>query len=120
VRRLAGELLTRCLGCSPKCNNTGDIFRTGANAALLATSADERIPEMHILAPAHDGADTLWSSDLVCRNGQKIGPQGSNIARNSARALDRINVEEAGGRVHDGCRLRHRLHHAGLIIGQHE
>ena len=103
-----------------ECRDAGDILGAGARAALLAAAADERIGKVNVLAPAHQRADAFGAADLVRRERQQVGAERADIAGNAARRLHRIDMQEAAGRVHDRGGLGDRLHHAGLVVGQHD
>ena len=107
-------------GCRPEVCDTGDIFGAGAQAALLAAAADQRLREMDIFIAADKGANALRSTDLVSREPDQVGAKRADLAIATPRTLHRVDTEQAAGRVHDRRCLRHRLHDPGLVVGEHE
>ena len=72
-------------------------------------------PSRRISAPT-----PLRAADLVRRQRHQIGAERLEIAGDAARALDRVDMQEPAGRMHQrGC-LRDRLDHAGLVVGEHQ
>ncbi len=69
---------------------------------------------------AHQRADALRAADLVRRQRQKIGAERRDIAGDPPGRLHGIDMEQAAARMHDRGRLRDRLHHAGLVIREHQ
>ena len=68
----------------------------------------------------HQRADALGAADLVRRQRHKIGTYLIDIERYFSKRLDRVDMQEAAGRMDDSGDLRDRLHRAGLVIGRHD
>jgi hypothetical protein len=56
----------------------------------------------------------------VCGQGDEIGTHGADIPPNSARGLDRVDVQEAARGVDEARRLRDGLDDAGFVVGGHD
>ena len=65
-------------------------------------------------------ADALRPADLVGRERQQIGAERIDIAGDAPGRLHRIDMQQPAGGVHDRGGLRDRLHHAGLVVGEHD
>lgn len=59
------------------------------------------------------------AADLVGRYGHGVDAQLGDIERNMQVALDGIGVEQGAGSVSSGGQLADGLHHAGLVVGDH-
>ena len=95
------------------------IFGAAAPVALLA-AAETGATDVQLVAAKHQRANTHGAADLVRRNAQKIGPQLLDIEQDLAKRLNRIDVQQPAGGVHELGRLTHRLDHAGLVVGRHQ
>ena len=69
---------------------------------------------------ADQRTDALRAADLVRRQRHQIGAERLEITGDAARPLHRVDMQEAAGRMHDRRRLRDRLDHAGLVVGEHQ
>ena len=64
-------------------------------------------------------ADALGAADLVRRKRDQIGLHRSEIKRYFSQRLDRIDVQQPAGFMHDVSDFADRLKRAGLVVGQH-
>ena len=69
---------------------------------------------------ADQRADALGAADLVRRERQKIGAECADIDSDPAWRLDRVDMQQAAGLMHDVGDLANRLDDAGLVVGQHD
>ena len=60
------------------------------------------------------------TADLVGRKRHQIGAQRGDVAGDTARRLNRIDMDEPARGMHLRGGLRHRLDHAGLVVGEHQ
>src|SRR5207245_8150009 len=92
----------------------------GPQVALLTAALDQRIEEVKRPRSPNERANALGGAELVPGQGQKISPEGVDIAGNSTRDLDRVDMQRAARRVDYARGLRNRLNNAGLVVGEHE
>src|ERR1035437_8987294 len=71
------------------------------------------------IAAAYQRAGALRSAKLVGGKAHEIGAEFADPASDAARALHRVHVQHAVGRMHDRRDVRNRLDHAGFVIGEH-
>ena len=97
----------------PESDNSGDILGAGTAAPFLTAAAEQRLD---LDAVADDqGADALWSPQLVCRQGDQIGAEIGDIDVDLACGLYGIAMDQRSVAVRQCCRFGHRLHNASTI-----
>src|SRR5882762_1341773 len=72
-------------------HNPGDVFCTGAEAALVM-SAVQKLPQARSAADIQ-GADSLWRVQFVAREGEEIDSQCSDIDGDFSAGLHGVGVE---------------------------
>ena len=105
------------LGGLAESDDGWNSFRSGAAAALVASAHHERI-ERRALADVH-GADALGRVHLVAADGQHMAANLSDVDRNLASALHRVDMEKDPGLRGNAADLFDRLDDARLVVGQH-
>src|ERR1700692_3897706 len=99
--RLAGPLAAHGGSRGAESGDAGDIFGAGAQAALLAAAANERIGKMNVLARPDERSDALRATDLVGRERQQVGAERVDIAGDAPGRLNRIDMQQSAGGMHD-------------------
>src|SRR4029077_4827184 len=109
-------------GCGGRAEtgNTSHILGAGAHAALLPAATDQGIGEVNVLAPPYQRADALGTANLVRREGEQISAEDTDRAGYAPGRLHGIDMQQATRRMDDRGRPRDRLHHAALVVGEHE
>ena len=100
-----------------KANDSGDIFGSGATAALVASAHNQRL---HRRSTAHEHrAYALGSMHLMAADREQMAAEPAHIKLDLSSALNGVNVEENARICRNFADFCHRLQHAGLVIGQH-
>src|SRR6266566_227226 len=120
MRALRAKPVARCRCRRAEARDGGHVLGAGPQVALLTAALDQRIEEVKRPRSPNERADALGGADLVPGQGQKISPEGVDIAGNSTRGLDRVDMQRAARRVDYARSLRNRLNNAGLVVGKHE
>ena len=114
---LLGHVGRQRAGSSGKSQLRAQILRTGATAGFLSTAKDARTQRRATLKEERAGCHR--AADLVRGNGHSIDAQLGDIERNMQVALDGIGMKQGAGSMCGGGQLADGLHHAGLVVGDH-
>ena len=117
LRALLGHVGRQRAGGSGKSQLRAQILRTGATAGFLSTAKDARTQRRATLKEERAGCHR--AADLVRGNGHSIDAQLGDIERNMQVALDGIGMKQGAGSMCGGGQLADGLHHAGLVVGDH-
>ena len=104
-------------GGSGKSQLRAQILRTGATAGFLSTAKDARTQRRAVLKVERAGCHR--AADLMRGNGHGIDAQLGDIERNMQVALNGVAMEQGARGVRGGGQLADGLHHAGLVVGDH-
>ena len=102
ARKPSSRLASRCrpamrrLGGRAEAGDARDILGARPGAPLLPAAAQQRLETCKPLGQ-HQRADTLGAADLVRRQRQQVGASRSEIERNLAERLDRIDMQQPAG-----------------------
>ena len=98
--------------------NSRDVLGSRPAPQFLTAAAQQRFKPQHALGQ-DQRADALGAADLVRRKRHQIGIHRIDIERYFPKRLDRIDMQQSARGMDDLGRLRHRLHRAGFVVGQH-
>ena len=102
-------------------NDAGNVERTGAHTALVATAvhlAGHLYP--WVLAVYEECTDTFGAVHLVARPGHEVNTNLLGVNRNLAYRLGSIRHEEYTVLGANFTDFFHRLNHPGFVVGPHD
>ena len=105
-------------GGSGKGELRAQILRAGATSGFLSAAKDARAQRRAVLKVERAGCH--GATDLVRSNGHGVNSQLGNIERNMQIPLDGIGVEQGAHGMRGRGKLADGLHHAGLVVGNHD
>ena len=117
LRALLSHMVRQRRSGSGKGELRAQILRTGATAGFLSTAKDARTQRRAVLKVERAGSHR--AADLVRGNGHSVDAQFGDIERNMQVALDGIGMKQGAGNMCGSGQLADGLHHAGLVVGDH-
>ena len=114
---LLGHMGHQRTGGSSKGQLRAQVLRTGATSGFLSAAKDTGAQRRASLNVERAGGN--GTANLVGGDGHGVDTQLGGIERNMQIALDGIGVEQGACGVRSRGKLADRLHHAGLVVGDH-
>ena len=93
-------------------------MRAGTTSGFLSAAKDARAQRRAVLKVERAGCH--GATDLVRGNGHGVNSQLGDIERNMQIPLDGIGVEQSANGMRGRGKLADGLHHAGLVVGNHD
>ena len=118
LRALLSHMGRQRRGGSGKGELRAQVLRAGTTSGFLSAAKDARAQRRAVLKVERAGCH--GATDLVRGNGHGVNSQLGDIERNMQIPLDCIGVEQGANGMRGRGKLADGLHHAGLVVGNHD